>query len=660
MGTSGDPVEKTPEFSGDSMPPPSRIALFATLNKLGYELYLKTDRIVYVAAENVEEQKESKEEETINYKSLNASKSYVAVDAPAGSSQQVTGTNVIRLESAIRQNIKFSDIIGFNMEESMEKLVIEKGISKGYIRKRDSEILTTNEDVEPPSSPRFLLHIYTMSETQGNTGCMGIIPSGLQRRDFTFVSTNRDSFYTFGMKLNELLYDRPIQKRPRRLAVVVNPIGGNRSAKIKYLEFVKPIFNLANIEITEYETQRYNHAFDIALDMDLKTIDGIVCVGGDGIVNEVLNGLMNRPDAEIAKKTPLGLIAAGSQNALAMSAAGTVDPVRHALFIIKGVSRPLDIVSTFFPTRGVYHYGLITCLWGFMSAVAKDSDDYRYMGPSRYIYCALKELVSPRFWRGNLSYIPEDELPLEEKVISSPSRSLVNSSDDNEQTHLSPTPSATSPPPQPTSPSNINIPHTIAADYPPTRPSRPTHMRRASAPVNSCPLLPPPPCSSMLKKPSAGSLLNMMRLSPSSGSLAEMESSQKKYKHVVYKENEWIHLDNLELFNFMAFNVSGANTQTPAACPQADPEDGLLSLCLWYKCSRTEIMKYLYKLQSGKHTELKFIKVFKVRALRFEPISTCPINMDGEILECAPFETQIIKSAATLMCPVIPLGASDS
>jgi hypothetical protein len=59
-------------------------------------------------------------------------------------------------------------------------------------------------------------------------------------------------------------------------------------------------------------------------------------VGGDGLINEVVNGLMNREDKEHAIKIPIGIIPAGSQNALAVSGSGGSDPELHALAIIKG------------------------------------------------------------------------------------------------------------------------------------------------------------------------------------------------------------------------------------------------------------------------------------------------------------------------------------
>lgn len=53
------------------------------------------------------------------------------------------------------------------------------------------------------------------------------------------------------------------------------------------------------------------HAKELALTENLSQFDGIVCVSGDGVLVEVLNGLMDRPDWERAIKMPIGIVPAG-------------------------------------------------------------------------------------------------------------------------------------------------------------------------------------------------------------------------------------------------------------------------------------------------------------------------------------------------------------
>lgn len=66
------------------------------------------------------------------------------------------------------------------------------------------------------------------------------------------------------------------------------------------------------------------------------TFDRLVTVSGDGLVNEMINGIMKRKDCRrFVKAHPIGVIPAGSGNALAASL-GVADPLAAALAIIKG------------------------------------------------------------------------------------------------------------------------------------------------------------------------------------------------------------------------------------------------------------------------------------------------------------------------------------
>jgi sphingosine kinase len=60
------------------------------------------------------------------------------------------------------------------------------------------------------------------------------------------------------------------------------------------------------------ETKYQLHAKEIVRSMDVSKYDGIVCVSGDGILVEVVNGLLEREDWKTAIKLPIGMVPAGS------------------------------------------------------------------------------------------------------------------------------------------------------------------------------------------------------------------------------------------------------------------------------------------------------------------------------------------------------------
>jgi hypothetical protein len=84
-------------------------------------------------------------------------------------------------------------------------------------------------------------------------------------------------------------------RRPRRLLVLVNPFGGKRQAMKLYSHVVGPVFHRAAIDVDVRETQFGGHARALLLDMpavELKSFDGVVAVGGDGLFHEIVNALL--------------------------------------------------------------------------------------------------------------------------------------------------------------------------------------------------------------------------------------------------------------------------------------------------------------------------------------------------------------------------------
>lgn len=58
-------------------------------------------------------------------------------------------------------------------------------------------------------------------------------------------------------------------------------------------------------------TEHSNHAKEITNKLDLKTYDAIISASGDGIIHEIVNGLLSRPDA-LEIDIPIGVIPAGN------------------------------------------------------------------------------------------------------------------------------------------------------------------------------------------------------------------------------------------------------------------------------------------------------------------------------------------------------------
>lgn len=81
-------------------------------------------------------------------------------------------------------------------------------------------------------------------------------------------------------------------KRPKHLLLFINPFGGKRNAMEIYEKYGKHLFNIAGLDVTVQVTQRKNQIKDYIMKHNLDTFDSIGCVGGDGTVSELFNGLV--------------------------------------------------------------------------------------------------------------------------------------------------------------------------------------------------------------------------------------------------------------------------------------------------------------------------------------------------------------------------------
>ena len=78
--------------------------------------------------------------------------------------------------------------------------------------------------------------------------------------------------------------------------VLLNPFGG-AGAAIRNWRLVEPLFQEAHIDYELTETQHAGHAGEIVRDqISPGQFDAIITVSGDGLIHEIVNGLLRRSD----------------------------------------------------------------------------------------------------------------------------------------------------------------------------------------------------------------------------------------------------------------------------------------------------------------------------------------------------------------------------
>lgn len=209
---------------------------------------------------------------------------------------------------------------------------------------------------------------------------------------------------------SEPLNDQPCVKSkcPPKMLVILNPRSGHGRSSNVFHEKVEPIFQLAGFQMEIIKTTSPGHARNLASTVDFGTCpDGIICVGGDGIVNEVLNGLLSRCDQKEAIAIPIGIIPTGSDNSLVWTVLGVKDPISAAITIIKGGLTAMDVFAVEWIQTGSIHYGTTVSYFGFLSNVLELSEKYqKRFGPFRYFVAGfLKFLCLPKY-NYELEYLP--------------------------------------------------------------------------------------------------------------------------------------------------------------------------------------------------------------------------------------------------------------
>ncbi|XP_076056284.1 ceramide kinase [Oratosquilla oratoria] len=208
-----------------------------------------------------------------------------------------------------------------------------------------------------------------------------------------------------------------LKHRPTRVLVLINPVGGRRKARSIYRKKVAPLFRRAAIATSVAQTEYQGHGTDILLRTSLERVDGVVVVGGDGLVNEAVTGLLLK-EARVQgldvndTETPLpvtplriGIIPGGSTDATCHASHGTSDVVTAALHIIMGDERFVDVATVHCQGR-LARVATSLISYGYFGDLLRTSERWRHLGPPRYLLSGVKQFFLNRSYEGSVFVKP--------------------------------------------------------------------------------------------------------------------------------------------------------------------------------------------------------------------------------------------------------------
>ena len=124
----------------------------------------------------------------------------------------------------------------------------------------------------------------------------------------------------------------------RKLLLIINPVAGRNQAQTDLFKMVR-VFAEHDCEVTVYPTRGPQDCTRKVL-ADAGRFDLVVCCGGDGTLNEMVSGMMQREDP-----VPMGYIPLGSTNDFAASLHLPSHVEEAALRCVEGTAFHMDVGS---------------------------------------------------------------------------------------------------------------------------------------------------------------------------------------------------------------------------------------------------------------------------------------------------------------------------
>ena len=175
-----------------------------------------------------------------------------------------------------------------------------------------------------------------------------------------------------------------------KVLLIVNPAAGQLHAKTGLMDILCRM-NKLGAEVTVYTTGARGDARKRAADGAF-CYDRIICCGGDGTMNETVNGIMDAAEAGLEKPVKLGYIPAGSTNDFAAGLGLPKHLGKAAEAAMTGTEHLLDIGS-FNKKKFVY-----VASFGLFSATSYQVDQNlkNVFGHMAYVFSGMQELGNIR------------------------------------------------------------------------------------------------------------------------------------------------------------------------------------------------------------------------------------------------------------------------
>lgn len=187
----------------------------------------------------------------------------------------------------------------------------------------------------------------------------------------------------------------------KRLMLIFNPVSGRRTSQ-RFLPDIIKVFSDRGYAVTAFPTGKQGDASEFAR-LYSQEFDLVVCIGGDGTLNETISGLMLG-----RSNVPLGYIPTGSTNDFAACHGISSEPLTAALNAATGNPKLIDIGRF-----GDRYFSYVAAFGAFSWLSYTTPQNLKnVLGHSAYILDAVKDLPKVKAHRLRIdtgNFICEDD-----------------------------------------------------------------------------------------------------------------------------------------------------------------------------------------------------------------------------------------------------------
>ena len=203
-------------------------------------------------------------------------------------------------------------------------------------------------------------------------------------------------FVIKGIKLYFLVMER---LKIKKLCLILNPKAGTQDHEA-VLKLIHTELDHLQIKHLTYRSEYKGAISDFIQNENLEDFEGICVIGGDGTINEAVNGLMKSGKS---RSIALGIIPRGSGNAFAEDL-GELNPLGALKTILKGHITPIDLFKI--DHKGEVSFAINIIGWGMAAEVNILAEKLRWLGGIRYSIASLLGVL--RMKKKRLEFVLDD------------------------------------------------------------------------------------------------------------------------------------------------------------------------------------------------------------------------------------------------------------